>query len=159
MDDLVAFLRARLDEDEEVARLADAVDPAPWHEDVGEGTYTNQRDGIDGVGLVRAADNVGLWDREQSGTLSMAAVTAIHIARHDPGAALREIEAKRRLVGNHVADDKGHCRTCAHWKSDWIDGFKVERLSYEGVRSPCLTLRLMALPYAGHPEYRQEWTP
>lgn len=93
-DDLIAFLKARLAEDEEAARLAEAVDPSPWYEDVEEGSYTNQRDGLDGVGLVRAADNVALWDREQSSTLSMTAVSATHVARHHPARVLREVEGR-----------------------------------------------------------------
>src|SRR5690242_11064491 len=98
MDGLIEFLRARLDEDAEAARLAEAVDPSPWYEDVSEGTYTRQREGLDGVGLVRAADNVGLWDRESSSALSMAAVTSVHVARHDPARVLREVEAGRKLI-------------------------------------------------------------
>jgi hypothetical protein len=29
----------------------------------------------------------------------------------------------------------------------------------EGPHYPCLTLRLLALPYADHADYRQEWRP
>jgi hypothetical protein len=138
MDDLVEFLRARIAEDEEPARLAHAVDPAPWYEDVEDGSYTNQRDHLDGVGLVRAADNVGLWNREQSSTLSMAAVTATHVARHNPARVLAEVEVKRAIV----------TRAKALWDSD-----------AEGYGAGLDILQLLALPYADHPDYRPEWAP
>lgn len=70
-----------------------------------------------------------------------------------------DIASKRRVIGAHIADIKGHCRTCAHWTSDWVDGIKVNRIAYEGVRSPCLTLRLLALPYADRPRYLPDWRP
>jgi len=149
MSDLIDFLRARLDEDEEAARLAETVDPSPWYEDVSEGTYTNQRDGLDGVGLVRAADNVGLWDREQSCTLSMAGVAATHIARHDPARALREVAAKRRLIEAHHRSGQ----TCPRCSLGTEDGQVVFELD------PCETLRLLALPYVDHPDYQPEWAP
>ncbi|SEO83974.1 DUF6221 family protein [Actinacidiphila rubida] len=137
MDDLVAFLRARYDEDEEAARLADAVDPSPWYEDVEEGSYTNQRQGLDGVGLVRAADHVALWDREQSCTLSMAGVTATHVALHDPARVLREVEAKRRILDE-----------CAWATKNGGGGAFVRPV-----------LRLLALPYSGHAGYEPDWAP
>jgi hypothetical protein len=157
--DLVSWLRAQLDADAEAARLSNTIDPAPWYEDVDYDSYTNQRQGTHGAGLVYAADNVALWDREQSCTLSMTAPTAVHVALHDPARVLADAEAKRRLIGNHQADGKGCCRTCAHWTTDWVDGHKVDRLAYEGVRAPCLTLRLLGLPYADRPGYDESWRP
>jgi hypothetical protein len=49
-----------------------------------------------------------------------------------------ECEAKRRIVELHRAKDNGFCTHC-NWK--W----------------PCVTLRLLALPYADHPDYQPEW--
>lgn len=136
-NDLVSFLRDRLDEDEQVARAAYAIDPAPWYEDVDyDDTYTNQRNHIDGTGLVYAADNVALWDREQSQTLSMTAATSVHVARHDPARVLAEVDAKRRIVDRI-------------WKYAGPHMFTA---------GPDV-LRLLALPYAHHPEYRPEWAP
>lgn len=113
MRDLVAFLRARLDDDEQAAREAavwwgDADEPgeAPHWRPVPCGHIWNDQDG--GI-----ADEVA--DRH-----------AAHIARHDPARVLAEVEAKRRMVDEH---GNGTCRT----------------------------LRLLALPYADHPDYRPEW--
>lgn len=83
----------------------------------------------------------------------------VHLHRWNPTRVLAGIEATKRLIGNHQPDTEGHCRTCAHWTSDWLDGFKVDRLAYEGVRFPCLTLRLVALPYAEHDGYQDGWKP
>ncbi|MDJ0345226.1 DUF6221 family protein [Streptomyces sp. H10-C2] len=149
-DDLVEFLRARLAEDAEVARLAHATDPAPWYEDVGEGSYTNQREGVDGVGLVRAADNVGLWDREASCTLSMTAATATHVARHDPARVLAEVDVKRRMLDEY----------------DQALAQRVELAntphSIEGSVRLLTALRfvkLLAVPCFDHPDYLAEWRP
>ncbi|NUP52336.1 MAG: hypothetical protein HOW97_34195 [Catenulispora sp.] len=146
MDDLVAFLRARLDEDAEDARLAEAVDPSPWYEDVSEGTYTRQREGLDGVGLVRAADNVGLWDRESSSALSMAAVTSVHVARHDPARVLREVEAGRKLVNAYAEVADNDVDMPYEYGYGWANGLG-------------LAVRLLASVYAAHPDYRPEWAP
>ncbi|WP_300680729.1 DUF6221 family protein [Nocardioides sp.] len=75
---------------------------------------------------------------------------------------LAECEAKRRIVDEHgelvLAPDRGaraytgECRTCA----------VNEEADYDGAPSvllPCPTLRLLALPYAGHSDCREEWRP
>lgn len=64
-----------------------------------------------------------------------------------------ECDAKRQIIHLHRArsdeDDPAIAPWCAscgtpyEWPTDY----------------PCPTLRLLALPYAAHPDYRQEWTP
>lgn len=56
-----------------------------------------------------------------------------HIARHDPARVLAEVEAKRRIVAR-LADESSR------------------RYDYD-------TLRLLALPYADHPDYDEAWRP
>ena len=58
----------------------------------------------------------------------------------DPARVLAECEAKRAVVGLHP-EMLGWCQGCAHE-------------SY-----PCRTLLALALPYADHPDYREEWRP
>ena len=53
---------------------------------------------------------------------------------------LAECDAKRRIVGLHH-EILTICQGCANE-------------SY-----PCRTLRALALPYADHPDYREEWRP
>ncbi len=62
---------------------------------------------------------------------------------------LVECEAKRRVVAEHPIDTdviNPGCRVCDSTPEDgvWGDG-------------PCATLRALALPYADHPDYREEW--
>lgn len=82
-----------------------------------------------------------------------------HIVRHDPARVLREINAKRQLVklhgratlhaggGARYFDTSTVCRSCEA-------NYQFPELSW-----PCPTLRLLALPYADRPGYREEWRP
>lgn len=56
-----------------------------------------------------------------------------HVARHDPARVLREIDAKRRIL--NTLHEEGGDRMFAD------------------------IFRLLALPYADHPDYREEWAP
>lgn len=156
MNELIDFLTARLSEDEALANachnlrqpledgevwvIEDYVPSTPDAVQAGAWVVTGP-DGEDGIGLVSSD------------------ARSKHVARHDPARVLAEVAAKRRLIGNHQGDDKGCCRTCAHWTTDWVDGHKVDRLAYEGVLAPCLTLRLLALPYWDHLLYDERWKP
>lgn len=145
LDGLVPWLHEQLDARERTARAAaEAVEGGDW----------SPRD--DGGVAARGPRGITVALGPEG---FMNPAVEDHIAAHDPARVLRDIEAKKRLIGNHKTDDKGCCRTCAHWTSDWVDGFKVDRVAYEGVRAPCLTLRLLALPYTDRPGYREEWRP
>ncbi|MEV6105728.1 DUF6221 family protein [Streptomyces sp. NPDC051940] len=98
-DDLIAWLRARLDEEEHIAQATQA-----------------ERD--------------GWYGREAAEYLPRADVA--HITRHSPTQVLAEVETKRAIVDYIM-------REC--------DG----KLSH--------VLRLLALPYAWHNDYRPEWLP
>jgi uncharacterized protein DUF6221 len=64
---------------------------------------------------------------------------AQHIARHDPARILREVEAKRRIIIEHHPVDPCDAHDVA-----------LGTIS-------CDTLRLLALPYADHPDYDERW--
>ncbi|MEU2788994.1 DUF6221 family protein [Streptomyces sp. NPDC007100] len=136
---LVQFLRDRLDEDEAVAR---AASPGPWTQ-VGIGDYgwAVSFNRPDYAGVETEDDDQGRADAD-------------HIARHDPARVLAEVEAKRRLLVVHAKSSSyDGCATCdagndscgclggAHWEY------------------PCDTMKLLALPYADHPDYHEEWRP
>jgi hypothetical protein len=75
---------------------------------------------------------------------------AVHIARWDPARVLAECEAKRRIV--EAADE-------ATGLDMTVDS---ERLvgPRDLVADPYLgdvMLRLLAMPYADHPDYAEEW--
>jgi hypothetical protein len=75
VDDLIAFLRARLDDDEQTARAAHQPN---W--------LTDGRRGL----------RYGLDDEWMTDALTTA--DADHIARHDPARVLAEVDAKRQIV-------------------------------------------------------------
>ncbi|CAL9502776.1 DUF6221 family protein [Streptomyces sp. enrichment culture] len=151
MDELVEWLRTQLDEDERVAREAAHYEAGNW----------TTEDGYP----VSVADELP----EQADTFERVVVfdegspseeQARHIARHDPARVLREVDAKRRLLDLHQptmnpgrdSDDDDPatwlpvCSTCQveiARPGDW----------------PCEHLRLLALPYADRPGYREEWRP
>jgi hypothetical protein len=60
---------------------------------------------------------------------------------------LAECEAKRRVAAEHTANYNGNtCAVCAD-------------PDLRGLPWPCPTLRLLALPYVDHPDFRSEWKP
>lgn len=139
-DDLVAFLRARLSEDEEVARTA-------------AGRYLAAREWL----LIDSGSTPGLIGDGKgdvvrygfgSGDIPIRDQT-IHIVRHDPARVLREVEAKRRILDGIVTLID---RMDSAIESEWGSGF-----GSTGESDKLLTL--LALPYADHPGYRQEWKP
>ncbi|WP_405149464.1 DUF6221 family protein [Sphaerisporangium sp. NBC_01403] len=140
MDDLIAFLRARLGEDEETARVAGEACIAwlTYRDDDGQMRYTT----------VAAAATDGIWIA--AGAEVPAPTSALVV--YDPARALREVEAKRRIISEHAPheDYSWACRTCSAADSCGCMG---------GPDLPCPTLRLLALPYADHPDYREEWRP
>ncbi len=112
--DLVTFLRARLDEDEQIANAAPRYD---W--------------------------TIYLAGDPQSGEETEQRVLD-HVIRHDPGRVLREVEAKRRIVA-HLASV-----SLSPWPISLPDGY---------LEDAARLLKLLALPYADHPDYLPEWRP
>lgn len=73
---LVEFLRARLDEDEQAAR---------------EAHYEGQR-------WISEEEDVCRWPDDELVHIADRKRDAAHIARHDPARVLAEVEAKRQMV-------------------------------------------------------------
>ncbi|RZE89168.1 DUF6221 family protein [Streptomyces sp. SCA2-2] len=142
--DLIAFLRARLDEDEAVAR--GTTMPLDWHQGPGDDPDWT------------TSEMVLMWppehhtpyeqDKHWRGLTAEPEGLAAHIARHDPARVLAEVEAKRQIVKAHGRLDVSEfCETC-----DGPSGIP-------GRPYGCTTVRLLALPYADHPDYRDAWRP
>ena len=141
MDDLTAFIKARLAEDEAAAK---AADEGPWkavpcvygppEDGYGEPHYYEIRSPLRGP----HGDVVSHQTHEGGGV--HGAANAVHIARHDPPRTLREVEALRRLVIIHNPGtdpcDPGNARLRA---------------------MPCEVLTFVAAIWSEHPDYRQEW--
>lgn len=147
MDDLIAFIRSCLDDDERAARAA-AVLPygsAKWFAGA-EGSVFGIDQGSDMHvrGAVLSLDDIGE-----------------HIARWDPARVLAEIDAKRKLLDLHAPFKSNwhrgvlqcdHCAELCHSRSGL--GCDSPDAPY-----PCPTVRLIALPYADRPGYLEEWRP
>lgn len=149
MNDLVTFIRARLDEDE---HLASGATPAPWTAKVGEGWRASDGRAHTLVGRI-AVDVPGRQKWLYSGNEHGG--TALHIANWDPARVQAEVDAKRRILDLHPCAggdvNEPFCLTCT----------PDEALYGESLagRWPCPTLRLLALPFSDHPSYREEWRP
>jgi hypothetical protein len=134
MDDLVAFMRDRLDDDEQAARRVNSS----WRQ-IGE------------TGVI-ASDG----DRAEECANGNWTGIAEHIVRHDPVRVLADIEVKRELIKLHKSAKLSYlpsrergCVTCS----------TAQAWDAQAGEANCQTLRLLALPYADHPDYRDAWRP
>lgn len=156
MSDLVEFLNARLDMEAQIAREAT---PGPWQ---------NASTARHHVTVSGRSEEAVFASPPDTGAMVVAVtgearerhnlVNAEHIALHDPARVLSEVEAKRRIIAEHMptpvdpvsqyTDEPFGCETCHHSSEQGVMGFGL-----------CATLKLLALPYAGHPEYLETWKP
>lgn len=130
---LTDFLLARFREDEVVARGAILWDHESWtNEPVNTVSLGATR-----VQIASAPDFIGE-----------------HVARHDPARVLAECEAKRRLVtvAGHILES-WEATHGGQGRVLWEDVNRRERHHANE------TLAALALPYAAHPDYRDEWMP
>lgn len=155
----IAFLHARLDEDEQTALNASRRDEANttptgehWRWEDTEHDHVLNLDPAHE--LVHEGADVGLRSTEQYPTHSvgdlphfvipctqeMRTTDALHIARWDPARVLAEIAAKRRILALEPDGDHG----------GYPDGYSSAKHE---------ALALLALPYADHPDYREQWRP
>lgn len=129
--EIAEFLLARIAEDETVAG-DEAVARATAGTVVLGSAYDDQ------------PNRVALQDQIQEAVIDLRRVRP-WTSPWDPTRVLTECEAKRRIVeeawqtsGDNYAD----------WNGGWLDG------QHEMATT---TLRLLALPYADHPDFREEW--
>ncbi|NUL09052.1 DUF6221 family protein [Streptomyces lunaelactis] len=137
--ELVDFLRARLDEDEQVARAVEDRS-APW-----DGQWV-----ADGNDAARTHNGHVLF---YGHNWPLKAGLVDHIVRHDPARVLREVEAKRATL---------------EWHQDAADEMEQAKLDLdnEAYQAARLERRLLgrairrdAAVYAGHPDYDASWKP
>lgn len=133
--DLVEFLRARLDEDEQAARAA------------GDGPWTVRDHTADTVAIYDSRREPVVYDEGRPSSDQME-----HIARHDPARVLAEVDAKRRIIDLYEP---------YHWHGPAAPTSPNPRDHVEDIEAcrTCVTNRLLALPYRDHPDYRPEWVP
>lgn len=148
MDELVAFLRARIAEDTAVVRAL--AEPHDWR--TGPGDDPEWAD----------ASLVCMWppehhtpyeqDKHWRGLSTSNPELAAYIARHDPARALAEVEAKRRLLDLYErirAENPANRRSFDWEHAPWRDRVAVAAHA----------VRLIAAVYSDHPNYDEEWRP
>jgi hypothetical protein len=80
-----------------------------------------------------------------------------HIARWDPTRVLTEVAAKRKLIdfafayASEVDDERGDGHTA--------EQIRAGECADHGGQAYIDVLRLLALPYADHPDYDENWRP
>lgn len=149
-DDLAVWLLACIAEDEQIATNDGRVKPAEWT----------------ALATGPESDWSAPWEVLRVGGVAFRAVDheARHAANWDPKRVLAECDTKRRIIEMHKPES---------WMS-WDDDAEVETemqyclkcaigascsccLEEEDKVWPCDTLKLLALPYADRPGYREEW--
>ena len=80
---------------------------------------------------------------------------AEHVARHDPARVLADCNARRRLV--LACRDVGPDHAFLGARPEGMADFPLTPTDQHQLAA--VTLALLALPYAGHPEYRRHWRP
>lgn len=131
MDDLITWLRVQLDEDERIARACGDVawvDDVPGMVHVDPAAIRDNKWAFGHLGYVAGAHPNELGNAYRA-----------HIARHDPAHVLREVEAKRKILG--LVTDAG---------PSFGDGYTE---AYRDV------VKLLAVPYADRPGYLDAWRP
>ena len=134
-DDVIAFIEARLDEDEATAKAAASVAGPDWWFDLAD-SYLKSPPGS------FVADTMNAPGGDEA--------IGPFFARHDPARVLREVEAKRAILAEHgPADggrDAGRCRVCTAITHTGMGHADARRF-----RAPCPTLLFLAAVYSDHP--------
>lgn len=134
--DVAEFAKARLDEDEAVAK---AATPGPWL-------------ALDGG--VQSADNESQWPVGETDSERDRA-DRVHIARHDPARALREVAAKRKRLTLMIEATAEMDKLLA----DEHAGDVARAMAIGRARAATVGVKIDAEIWHDHPDYDQKWTP
>ncbi|MFF4346838.1 DUF6221 family protein [Streptomyces sp. NPDC001530] len=141
MSDLVEWFGEQLDEDERITREATPGWWTPWRRSM---THVLKD-------LIHSVVTQGQKPGDRAKIVTASWSDAEHIARHNPARVLREIDAERQVLRDleqaEFTLSKAEPRTAPH---DLMTG---------AVNALRRTVRLLALPYADRPGYREEWRP
>ncbi|MCW2768178.1 MAG: hypothetical protein JWO11_4137 [Nocardioides sp.] len=131
MDELIAFLRDRLNEDEQAARAC--------IQEVGAGHTGDPY-----------ADGSGVADRDDYPSYPWGAGEAesAYMARTQPDRVLREIDAKRRIIEHNRR---------IHQRADPVDHPEQAYVLAAGASD--YVLKILALLHSDHEDYQESWRP
>jgi hypothetical protein len=147
MDDLIAFLNEQM-----ASRKAMAVQAKRALDEWQRGNDCDDRWRLDEDGI---SINI------KGEYVCVGTEVAVFLAFNDPDAVLADVEAKRLLLEGHepkrmpTEQEPGN-------PSVWIYGIccAAEEDDEGGYELwPCRHVRLLAMPFADHPDYREEWKP
>jgi hypothetical protein len=148
VDELVAFVRRCLDEDERVARAASV---GPWRASPSIRSVYGP-----GSAVVNMPGPLPDWATyvvppDSEGSEGIEPANAEHIARWDPARVLAEVEAKRQVLEAMEDQAREHLNTICN--DPEAEGRYVQRAEFYRQE----VARLLAQPYAGQPGWREEW--
>nr|WP_277349314.1 DUF6221 family protein [Streptomyces sp. N502] len=166
--EFVQWLRAQLDEDERMAQTACEYASPEWR--------TNE--GMTAVLLWPPEPNVAEMERRKGlpvvsdewrgvdvDSAGNAGLTR-HMAEHDPARVLREVDSKKQILGLFAAavEDRvalrARMRKVVHTDPDEFGQMhQQESKLIEAAEYLAPVVRLLALPYADRPGYRESWRP
>jgi hypothetical protein len=157
IDDLVAFLRARLDDTERVARAA----PGPsWEKRQVPGDFDES---------VALEEYVAVADPDRNTVVLTDVDREVmpFLLEHDPARVLAEVDAKRRRLARHgqerriltLVDDEGHHTLMSFYVCTWCTPGTSIGPGQPILEWPCPDIRDDATVYRDHPDYRPEWAP
>lgn len=134
MDDVIAFLRARIHEAQQISGMCD---PGMWFSarTVGH-RFPAGRSGVRGYAYAEAQD----WDQPRVASVTDARCER-HIVHNAPSRVLSDLAAKSKRLDYLENVQRG----------SWIDAGEHEQAEH--------LLRLEAAAYNWHPDYRHEWLP
>jgi len=148
VDDLVVWLRAQLDDDEQ---LALAADPGPWVVGSEWGAATTrvyvkaEYSPLDTVGTCVFAAQIASKDGGRE--------NAAHIARHDPAAVLADIAAKRCQLEYWELTRRRLVEVCD------VQGVSSPRSAEAAAAALDDVVTALGSAYATRPGYRDDWRP
>lgn len=150
MSDIAEFLTARWDE---LERIAQAAPPGPWTT-AGPDTIAEWvvYDGEWAVAEARAYTEPHTLTKFRDPSYIDANATAFHIAANDPAYVLADIAAKRQTLALHG--------NRSEYQEQDQDGFDLPDAAIcreDADAWPCGTVRLLAAPFADHPDYDPGW--
>jgi hypothetical protein len=150
MTSLADWLLERIAEDEAIANAAETKswytdrDKPGWEDSeyMRDSADVVSRDGGDSVDVEFRDGDMRIYDEGGHSWRE-----ADHIARHDPARVLAECDAKRRIVDDLELAEISESSPARHYEK--AAPYVTDRLRR--------VLMHLALPYADHPDFREEW--